>query len=57
MTSSASTSHSPTLDTIRMIEKFAREHSGEYRRRAMLPPLRQIEKAGADRNGKFKNRR
>jgi len=39
MPASSSASHSPTLETIRMIEEFAREHSGEYRRRAMWSSL------------------
>ncbi|WP_300165420.1 hypothetical protein [Methanofollis sp.] len=39
MPTSSSASHSPTLETIRMIEDFAREHSGEYRRRAMWSSL------------------
>lgn len=39
MTASTSASHSPTLETIRMVEEFAREHSGEYRRRAMWSRL------------------
>jgi hypothetical protein len=31
--------HSPRLDTILMVEEFIREHSGEYRRRALWENL------------------
>ena len=31
--------HSPQLDTIRMVEEFIREHSGEYKRRALWENL------------------
>lgn len=37
--STSTASHSPPLETIHMIEDFAREHSGEYRRRAMWSRL------------------
>ena len=39
MSASAGSAHSPTLDTIRMVEAFIREHSGEYRRRALWERL------------------
>ena len=39
MSASAGSAHSPTLDTIRMAEDFIREHSGEYRRRALWERL------------------
>ncbi len=39
MSASAGSAHSPTLDTIRMTEDFIREHSGEYRRRALWERL------------------
>ena len=39
MSASAGSAHSPTLDTIRMVENFIREHSGEYRRRALWEHL------------------
>ncbi len=39
MSASAGSSHSPTLDTIKMVEDFIREHSGEYRRRALWERL------------------
>jgi len=31
--------HSPQLDTIRMVEEFIQEHSGEYKRRALWENL------------------
>ncbi|MDD3932487.1 hypothetical protein [Methanoculleus sp. UBA303] len=39
MSASAGSAHSPTLDTIRMVEAFILEHSGEYRRRALWERL------------------
>ncbi|MCQ1537968.1 hypothetical protein FTO68_03055 [Methanocalculus taiwanensis] len=39
MSAVRSSTHSPTLDTIRMIEEFVQEHSGEYRRRALWSSL------------------
>lgn len=39
MSASAGSAHSPTLDTIKMVEDFIREHSGEYRRRALWERL------------------
>lgn len=35
MSANVRSDHSPTLDTIRMVEDFIKEHSGEYRRRAL----------------------
>ena len=31
--------HSPQLDTIRMVKEFIQEHSGEYKRRALWENL------------------
>jgi hypothetical protein len=31
--------HQPKLDTIRMVEKFIEEHSGEYKKRALWEHL------------------
>ncbi|MDN7013876.1 hypothetical protein FGW20_12750 [Methanoculleus sp. FWC-SCC3] len=39
MSASARSAHSPTLGTIKMVEDFIREHSGEYRRRALWERL------------------
>ncbi len=39
MTSRAGTIHSPQLDTILMVESFIREHSGEYKKRALWENL------------------
>ncbi len=39
MTSRAGTLHSPQLDTILMVESFVREHSGEYKKRALWENL------------------
>jgi hypothetical protein len=39
MTSRAGTVHSPRLDTILMVESFIREHSGEYKKRALRENL------------------
>ncbi|RXE56270.1 hypothetical protein ABH15_09060 [Methanoculleus taiwanensis] len=39
MSVSTGSAHSPTLDTIRMVEDFIQEHSGEYRRRALWERL------------------
>ena len=39
MSAVSPSTHSPTLDTIRMIEEFVQEHSGEYRRRALWSSL------------------
>lgn len=39
MTSRASSVHSPQLDTILMVESFIKEHSGEYKKRALWENL------------------
>jgi len=39
MSGSSQSTHSPQLDTIRMVEEFIREHSGEYKRRALWESL------------------
>jgi len=39
MSSAAKTAHSPQLDTILMVESFIREHSGEYKKRALWENL------------------
>jgi hypothetical protein len=39
MTSEAKAIHSPQLDTILMVEAFIREHSGEYKKRALWENL------------------
>ena len=39
MTSRAGTVHSPQLDTLLMVESFIREHSGEYKKRALWENL------------------
>lgn len=39
MSASNPAAHSPTLVTIRMVEDFIREHSGEYRRKALWMKL------------------
>jgi hypothetical protein len=39
MTSAAKAAHSPQLDTILMVEGFIREHSGEYKKRALWENL------------------
>jgi hypothetical protein len=39
MTLCSQSSHSPRLDTIKMVEDFIREHSGEYKRRRMWEAL------------------
>lgn len=39
MASEARTVHSPNLDTILMVESFIREHSGEYKKRALWENL------------------
>ena len=39
MTSETTAVHSPRLDTVLMVESFIREHSGEYRRRALWENL------------------
>lgn len=39
MTPEAKPLHSPQLDTILMVESFIREHSGEYRKRALWENL------------------
>jgi hypothetical protein len=35
----AKAARSPTLETIRMVENFIKEHSGEYRRKALWRAL------------------
>ena len=35
MTSEVKSVHSPQLDTVLMVESFIREHSGEYKKRAL----------------------
>jgi len=39
MTPEAKAVHSPQLDTILMVETFIREHSGEYKKRALWENL------------------
>ncbi|GAB6285522.1 MAG: hypothetical protein STSR0009_17230 [Methanoregula sp.] len=39
MISGTKTIHSPQLDTILMVEAFIREHSGEYKKRALWENL------------------
>ena len=39
MTSEAKSVHSPRLDTVLMVESFIREHSGEYKKRALWENL------------------
>ena len=39
MTSQARTLHSPQLDTVLMVESFIREHSGEFKKRALWENL------------------
>ena len=39
MTSQASSLHSPQLDTVLMVESFIREHSGEFKKRALWENL------------------
>ena len=39
MTSQASSLHSPRLDTVLMVESFIREHSGEFKKRALWENL------------------
>jgi hypothetical protein len=39
MTSGAKAGHSPRLDTVLMVEYFIREHSGEYKKRALWENL------------------
>jgi hypothetical protein len=39
MTSQASSIHSPQLDTVLMVESFIREHSGEFKKRALWENL------------------
>ena len=39
MTSESSAIHSPQLDTVLMVESFIREHSGEYKKRALWENL------------------
>ena len=39
MSSRASPVHSPQLDTVLMVEEFIREHSGEYKKRALWENL------------------
>ncbi|MDO8842615.1 MAG: hypothetical protein Q7J09_05445 [Methanocalculus sp.] len=39
MSAASTSAHSPTLDTIRMIEEFVQEYSGEFRRRALWSSL------------------
>ena len=39
MSASAGSAHSPTLNTIQMVEEFIQEHSGEYKRRALWENL------------------
>ncbi len=39
MASSSQAVRSPQLDTIRMVEDFAREHSGDFKRRALWEAL------------------
>ncbi|MCK9592565.1 MAG: hypothetical protein M0Q91_11215 [Methanoregula sp.] len=39
MTSEAKAVHSPQLDTILMVESFIKEHSGEFKKRALWENL------------------
>lgn len=39
MTSAAKALHSPQLDTILMVESFIKEHSGEFKKRALWENL------------------
>lgn len=39
MASAAKATHSPQLDTILMVEEFIREHSGDYKKRALWENL------------------
>jgi hypothetical protein len=39
MTSQAGSLHSPQLDTVLMVESFIREHSGEFKKRALWESL------------------
>jgi len=39
MTSEVKAVHSPQLDTVLMVESFIREHSGEYKKRALWENL------------------
>jgi hypothetical protein len=39
MISGTTTAHSPQLDTILMVEAFIKEHSGEYKKRALWENL------------------
>lgn len=39
MTSESKAVHSPQLDTILMVESFIKEHSGEYKKRALWENL------------------
>ena len=39
MTPEAKAIHSPKLDTVLMVESFIREHSGEYKKRALWENL------------------
>ncbi len=39
MSATAHPTRSPQLDTIRMVEDFVREHSGEYKRKALWKAL------------------
>ena len=39
MASTAQTLHSPQLDTILMVETFLKEHSGEFKRKALWQAL------------------
>jgi hypothetical protein len=39
MTSAANAIHQPRLDTVLMVESFIREHSGEYKKRALWENL------------------
>jgi len=39
MTSQAGSLHSPQLDTVLMVESFIREHSGEFKKRALWENL------------------
>ena len=39
MSSETTSAHSPQLDTVLMVESFIRDHSGEYRKRALWENL------------------
>lgn len=39
MSSAVKAAHSPQLDTILMVESFIRQHSGEYKKRALWENL------------------